>query len=122
MEAIIGLLQNPLVLVGLGVVVKFAPGVRTTISNRIIPYINMGVALLGALLALGTSVVGSEVKPALFASWYPEHMTVMAAGFGGAFGGLFGAVKSALWNAGQAYIIHKLTMNQVAVRPADSRR
>jgi hypothetical protein len=120
MNTIIGLLQNPLLLVGLGVVVKFFPGVRTVIANRAIPYINIGVALLGALLALATGVVGAEIKPAMFASWYPEHSTVVAAGFGGVFGGLFGALKSSLWNAGSAYVMNKLLINQVAKRPTDS--
>jgi hypothetical protein len=120
MDTIIGLLQNPLVLVGLGVLVKFFPGLRTVIYNRAIPYINVGVALLGALLALASGVVAEEIKPALFASWYPEHSTIVVAGFGGVFGGLFGALKAALWNAGSAYVLNKLALNQILVRPSDS--
>jgi hypothetical protein len=122
MDTLIGLLQNPLLLTGLGILVKFFPRIRTVIANRAIPYLNMAVAFVGALLALATGAVGAEVKPAMFASWYPEHMTVAAAGFGGAFGGLFGCLKSAVWNAGFAYIINKLAFNQITVTPADSRR
>lgn len=122
MDTIIGLLQNPLLLVGLGVLVKFFPGIRTVIANRAIPYLNIGVAFLGALLALATGVVGTEIKPAMFASWYPEHSEIMAAGFGGAFGGIFGSLKSAVWNAGCAYVLNKLALNQILVRPGDSRQ
>jgi hypothetical protein len=121
MEFLIGLLQNPLLLTGLGVLVKFFPGIRTVIANRAIPYMNMAVALAGALLALATAAVGTEVKPAVFASWYPEPLFVTA-GLGGAFGGLFGCVKSAVWNAGCAYVLNKLALNQILVRPMDSRQ
>jgi hypothetical protein len=122
MDTLIGLLQNPLMLTAVGLIVKYAPGARTMIANRAIPYLNMAVALLGALLALATGAVGAEVKPAMFASWYPEHTTIVSAGFGGAFGGLFGCLKSAVWNAGSAYLIHKLALNQILVRPSDSKQ
>lgn len=120
MDAIIGLLQNPAALFVVGLIVKYFPVIRTVIVNRAIPYLNMGLALGGAVLALVTGAVGAEIKPAVFASWYPEHSTIMVAGFGGVFGGLLGAVKAALWNAGSAYIMNKLLINQVAVRPKDS--
>jgi hypothetical protein len=122
MDTIIGLLQNPLVLTALGILVKFFPGIRTAIANRAIPYLNIGVAFLGALLALATGVAGTEIKPAMFASWYPEHSTIMVAGFGGVFGGFFGCVKSAVWNAGCAYVLNKLALNQITTRPEDSLR
>lgn len=122
MDTLIGLIQNPAVLFGLGMLVKYFPGIRTVIANKAIPYINVGLAFLGAALALATGVVGEEIKPAVFASWYPEHTQIVVAGFGGAFGGLFGCLKSAVWNAGFAYITNKLLVNQLAATPADSKR
>jgi len=121
MDAIIGILQNPVVLMLAGVAVKYLPKVREVVANRAITYINVGLAFLGAVLALLTGAVGSEIAPAVFASWYPEHTTIVTAGFGGAFGGLLGCFKSALWNAGSAYIMNKLLINQISITPPDSK-
>lgn len=122
MDTLIGLMQNPVVLLGVGMLVKYFPKVRELIANKAIPYINVALAFLGALLALATGAVGEVIKPAMFASWSPEQATIVAAGFGGAFGGLFVALKAAIWNAGAAYIMNKLLVNQVASNPPDSKR
>lgn len=122
MDTLIGLLQNPAALFVVGLLVKYFPGLRLLIANRAIPYINVAMALLGAVLALATGAVGTEIKPAVFASWYPEHTVVVANGLAGVFGGLFGCIKSAIFNAGLAYITNKLLVNQIATRPGDSKQ
>lgn len=122
MDWLLGLMQNPALLFALGFVTKYFPGIRTLIANRAIPYVNVALAFLGALLTLLTGAVGDEIKPAVFASWYPEHTVVAASSLASVFGGLFGCIKSAIFNAGMAYLANKLLVNQIATRPGDSKQ
>ena len=63
MEVITAVLASPITLMALGVIVKFMPGVREMISNRIIPTLNIAVALIGSLIALATGAAGAPVPP-----------------------------------------------------------
>lgn len=125
MNTLISILQNPAVLFGVGVLVKYFPVLRTFISNRAIPYINMALALLGALLALFQGAVPPpDAVPGsiVFASGYATVIPLSLPFFGGAVSGFLGAVQSAATNAALAYLLNKLTINQIAVRPRDSKQ
>ena len=100
MDAIVGVLQNPIVLAAVGLVVKFVPGVRGVISNRLIPYITTVLAWLSGL-----------VGPAeAHAAWGPF-------GIGGPLAGL----GAALWQSAQAYLLHEWFLRGVLPKkPADS--
>lgn len=123
MEAIINAIQNPVVLFALGAIVKYLPVVRTFISNRAIPYINMGLALLGALLNLLQGAVPTpDAVPGAYAVASTGVISMSLPFFGGAASGFLGAIQSAVSNAAMAYLLNKLTLNQIAKRPSDSKQ
>lgn len=127
MDRIIAILQSPLALFVVGAAVKYLPVLRTFIPNRAIPYLNMALALVGALLSL---LQGAAPPP----DAVPGSFTVAALAtgvpvipfslpfFGSAVSGFLGAMQSAVTNAALAYILNKLTLNQVGTRPTDSKR
>lgn len=101
MDAFLGLFNNPLVLNLLGLIVKFAPGIRTFVPNRLIP-------VLLAVTAWLTSLVG----PA------EAH----AAGFAFGLGGILGGLAPAVWQAAQAWVVNEMFLRPFSPKkPLDSR-
>lgn len=90
MDAILGMLQNPVILTVIqftwGLVCKYLPRLKN-IPNASIPWVNFVLALLAALAG-----------PAPAA----------AAGFGGVLVGFFGPVWQAGWSAIQAALIYEI--------------
>lgn len=91
MDAVIGILNNPILLTGVGLLVKYVPGLAK-VPNFLIPFLN-------ALLAF----VSQAVAPAeAHAAGGP---LVVALGFG-AFSFL-GPIGGAVWQSVQASLIHE---------------
>lgn len=128
-ETISAVLTNPVTLLLLGAVIKYVPKVREVIANRLIPVVNVVVALAGSLLTLMTSAVGAP-PDALPSSFTVASMDMQAgfyaAGFFSFIGtearGLAWALGSALGSAAQAYLLNKLTFAEWLTRPATSKR
>ena len=89
MDAILGVLQNPVTLTAIqfawGLLVKYLPALAK-VPNASIPWVNFLVALVGAL-------AGPQVAHAAF---------------GGAVGGFFGSVLGAGWSAIQTALIYEM--------------
>lgn len=132
MGLIISIMQSPITLLALGAIVKFFPVVRVMIANRLIPMLNIIVALVGGLLALATGAVAvPDAVPSGFVAAVMQGGADLQSGFvsagffsfvGREAGGFFGALGGALGSAAQAYVLNKITLNQYCTRPADSRR
>lgn len=108
MDAILGLFNNPVVLMVVGLVVQFVPGVRKAIGNNVVPFLTTALAWLSSLLA----------PHAALASGGPvAHMAVVMMpmfGLGGILGGLGGAVLQ----AAQGYLLHRMFAWPGKVMPA----
>lgn len=101
MDAIFPILNNPLVLAGLGLVVKFVPGVRTVIANKLIPAILTAVAWVSGI-----------VGPA------DAH----AAGFAFGLGGILGGLGSAVFSAAQSWALNEMFLRHFTPKkPSDSK-
>lgn len=100
MDAFAAILQNPLVLLVVGLLVKYFPPLAK-IPNAIIPYLNTLLAFLGQVLAPGTA----------HASGGP---LVVAFSLGGAFSFL-GPVAGAVWQSVQASLLHEFFVRHPAV-------
>jgi hypothetical protein len=115
MDAIIGVLNNPLVLQIVGYIVSYAPSIRTAIPQWAIP-------LLNTILALVSSIVAPQ---AAHASGGPlVATTALVATFGLSWLGSVGTmVGAAAWQAVQASLIHRFFFRGVLPPiPADSKR
>jgi hypothetical protein len=114
MDAILGLLNNPVVLNILGIVMKFVPGVRTVIANRLIPVILSIVAWIG-------SVVSPTAAVAFGGPFVSDPTPVLGAGFFG-LGGVLGGLGSAVWQASQAFLLNEMfTRHFMPPKPKDSK-
>jgi len=101
MGAILGMLNNPLVLSALGLVVKFVPGIRAVVANRLIPAILTAVAWVSGI-----------VVPA------DAHAVGLAFGLGGMLGGL----GSAVFAAAQSWALNEMFLRHFTPKkPADSK-
>ena len=115
MDAIIGILNNPLVLALVGYAVSFAPGVRAVIPQRIIPFLNTALAWCSAAIA----------PQAAQAAGGPFALEpVQLAGFGLGWMGSFGTgLAGAVWQAAQAFLIHRMFGRGLLPEPpSDSKR
>ena len=90
MDAIAGLLQNPVVLLVLGLLVKYFPPLAK-VPNALIPYLNTLMAFLGAM---------AGPKDA-----HAAGLGVVCLGFG-AFSFL-GPVAGAVWSSVQSSLLHE---------------
>jgi len=99
MDALLGILNNPLTLNVVGLLIKYAPGIRKVIANKWIGYIN--VILAWAIVSFAPAAVHASVFDA---------SQVSVAGFSFHFlGGIAGALKQ----AGIAYIINEMLLRHV---------
>lgn len=109
MDALLAILNNPMVLAGIGLVIKFVPGVRTLIANRLIPLILSVVAWLA-------NIVGPAEAHAMGG---PLHIMALPL-FG--LGGILGGLGSAVWQAAQAWALNEMFLRHAAPKkPADSK-
>lgn len=92
MDAVLGIFNNPLTLVVVGLVVKYIPQLKG-IPNLIIPFLNAALALLSQVAAPQAAHAASGPL-------------AVAAVFGGAFNFL-GPIGSAVWQSVQASLIHE---------------
>lgn len=112
MDAILALLNNPLVLLAFGGIVKYVPGVRAVISNQLIPYIN-------TLLAFLAGVVAPQAAHAAGGPLALDTQHVALAGFGLGFLPSLGA---ALWQSAQAWILNEMLLrDRLPSKPKDSK-
>jgi hypothetical protein len=126
MQEILAFMQNPAVLFGLGVLIKYVPKVRTFIANRAIPYVNIGVALLGGLLQMLTTVVPPDAVPSTFtAAAHQFNSGIVFSGFFSFLGnearGFWGVVGGSLGSAAQAYLLNRLLLHEGFKTPKDSK-
>lgn len=107
MDAILGFLNNPILLAVVGLVVKFVPGVRAVVANRLIPYITTVLAWLSG--AIGPAEAHAAAGPIA--------LSLPFFGLAGPLGGL----GAALWQSAQAYILHEWLLRGVLPKkPANS--
>ena len=111
MDAVLGIFNNPLVLMVLGVAMKRFPGLRTVVANRLIPTIL-------AAVAWASSIVARVAAHAAAGPWSldpPPHAA-------GLFGALVGGLGSAVIQAGKAWAMHEMfARHWLGPKPADSR-
>ena len=99
-------LNNPIVLLVVGLVIKFAPGVRAIVENKLIPIILTLLAWLGNIIGAPATVPSTEVA--------------LAAGLGWGF---LGGLKAALWSCAQAWFLNEAMVRHYSpARPSDSAR
>lgn len=107
MDAVLGFLNNPLVLLAVGLIVKFVPGVRSVIANKLIPYLTTIIAWLSGLLGPAEAHAAAG----------PLAMPLVVFGLGGPLAGL----GAAIWQSAQAWVLHEFLVRGVTKKPADSR-
>lgn len=110
MDWLIGVFHNPLVLFCMGLIVKYVPGVRQVIANRLIFFLNASLAWLAAILepsaahAAGGPLVASTAFHFL------------------GLGGPLQSLGSSLWQAVQAWVIHEAVgRHWLPENPGDSK-
>jgi hypothetical protein len=108
MDAILGLFNNPIVLMAAGLVVQFVPGVRKAISNTLIPYLTTVLAFLSSLLApQAAHAAGGPVA----------HMAVvMMPTFG--LGGILAGLGGAILQSAQGYLLQRMFAWPGKIMPA----
>ena len=108
MDVVLGLFNNPVVLTVIGLVVKFVPGIRTVVANKLIPYLLAAVAWL-------SQVMGPEQAHAA------GGPLVVAASFFG-LGGVLGGLGAAVWQSAQAWALNEMFLrHHLPPKPVDSR-
>ena len=99
MDAVAGLLQNPLVLMLVGLAVKYWPPLAK-VPNLLIPYINVLLALLGTIAGPATAHAG------MF-------------GIGGWVGNFLTPIVSAAWTAIQSALIYEVFGRHILAKPKE---
>ena len=111
-----GFLQNPLLLVVVGLASARVPKIRTVVSNKAIPYLQTVIAGAGVLVQFAANIVGPSPAHAMAGPLALEvaapHVLIGFNFFGTAAGGLFGGVAAAAWQAAQAHIFYRLYMHK----------
>lgn len=112
MDVLGNILNNPIVLLAVGLIVKFVPGVRTVISNRLIPVLLTVIAWLGQIIG------APQVNP------QPVSMDIEGLGgytVGGIGFGFLGDLAGALWQTAQAWFLNEAFVRHFAGnKPKDS--
>lgn len=121
MDAVFGWLNNPIVLLAVGMIVRFVPGVRAVISNQLIPVLNIALAWFAAVIAPEVAhAAAGPVTAAVMAA--ADSAVVDRAGFG--FGSMFGGLGGAILSAAQAWILNEMLLRRIPFmrkNPKDSK-
>lgn len=101
MDAVFGFLNNPIVLMLVGLAIQFVPGLRSFIKNDLIQYLTTALAWLSTLIA----------PQAAHAAAGPigHFLPVVAISFGlGGLGSILGGLGAAMLQSAQAYLMRRM--------------
>lgn len=118
MEIFAGILNNPITLTILGFIMARFPRVRGVIANRLIPFIQTAIAWVASVVAPGPAAAAEGPL-----GLHGPIVAIIGFNFFGLVGPIFGGLGSALWQATQAHLLHRMFIRKlVGADPSDSRQ
>lgn len=93
-----GVMNNPVLLAGIGIGIQFVPGVRKWIGNALIPYVTTILAWVAAIVAPQAAHAAGGPVAAMVVASFPTF------GLGGFLAGIGGAVLQ----SAQGYLLQRM--------------